>query len=335
MTAASPKVSATDERPATQSFRERFLAMRHAIGEVVVGRDDTVQGVLIALVAGGHVLLEGPPGTGKTLLCKTVARIAGLDFSRIQFTPDLLPGDIVGGPSLRRGPGGGEELVFRPGPVFANLILADELNRASPRTQAALLEVMEERQVTTSEGTRPLAEPFVVLATQNPYDQGTYPLPESQLDRFMFRLSVAGPSEAELVRILSGDPQGALAAAKPVVGRDELLALRALAAEVVIAPELATVVARALRATDPTSDLAPASVKKVVRGGVSARAGRSLVTAARVRALAAGRAHVARDDLRALAPAVFEHRLLLDWAAEADGASRPALVEDVLVAAGA
>ena len=333
MTAARPRVGAVDDPIAR--FRERFLALRHAIGEVIVGRDVTVQGVLIALIAGGHVLLEGPPGTGKTLLCKTVARIGGLDFARIQFTPDLLPADIVGGPSLRRGAGGLEELQFRPGPVFAHLVLADELNRASPRTQAALLEVMEERQVTTSEGTRTLAEPFVVLATQNPFDQGTYPLPESQLDRFMLRLSVTGPSEAELVRILQADPQAALAAARPVTGRDELLELRALAAEVVIAPELATLVARAIRATDPTSELAPASIKRAVRGGVSARAGRALVNAAKVRALAAGRAHVARDDLRALAPAVLEHRLLLDWAAEADGASRSALVQDALVAAGA
>ncbi len=333
MTAARPRPDAVDDPVAR--FRERFLALRHAIGEVIVGRDVTVQGVLIALIAGGHVLLEGPPGTGKTLLCKTVARIAGLDFARIQFTPDLLPADIVGGPSLRRGPGGLEELQFRPGPVFAHLVLADELNRASPRTQAALLEVMEERQVTTPEGTRSLAEPFVVLATQNPFDQGTYPLPESQLDRFMMRLAVLGPSEAELVRILLGDPQAALAAAQPAIGRDELLELRAIAAEAVVAPELATLVARTLRATDPTSDLAPASIKRTVRGGVSARAGRALMTAARVRALSAGRAHVSRDDLRALAPAVLEHRLLLDWAAEAEGASRPALVEDALVAAGA
>jgi MoxR-like ATPase len=332
MTAAVPRKD-VDVDPVAH-FRERFLALRHAVGEVVVGRDATVGGVLIALVAGGHVLLEGPPGTGKTLLCKTVARIAGLDFARIQFTPDLLPADIVGGPSLRRGPGGLEELQFRPGPVFANLVLADELNRASPRTQAALLEVMEERQVTTGDGTRTLPEPFVVLATQNPYDQGTYPLPESQLDRFMLRLTVTGPTEAELVRILQTDPQAALAVARPVISRDELLALRALAAEVVVAPELATMVARAVRASDPTSELAPASIKRAVRGGVSARAGRSLIAAARVRALAAGRGHVARDDLRTLAPAVFEHRLLLDWAAEAEGASRPALVEDVLVAAG-
>ncbi len=332
MTAALPRQDPAGDP--VDEFRARFLALRHAIGEVVVGRDATVGGVLTALIAGGHVLLEGPPGTGKTLLCKTVARIAGLEFARIQFTPDLLPADIVGGPTPRRGPRGRRVLEVRPGPVFAHLVLADELNRASPRTQAALLEVMEERQVTTPEGTRPLAEPFVVLATQNPYDQGTYPLPESQLDRFMLRLTVTGPTEAELVRILQADPQAALAASRPVTSRDELLRLRALAAEVVVAPELAAVVARAVRASDPTSELAPASIKRVVRGGVSARAGRSLLAAARVRALAAGRGHVARDDLRALAPAVFEHRLLLDWAAEAEGASRAALVEDVLVAAG-
>ncbi len=329
MSAARPVV---DGDPVAH-FRERFLALKHAIGEVIIGRDETIHGVLTALVAGGHVLLEGPPGTGKTLLCKTVARVAGLEFARVQFTPDLLPADILGGPTLRRGAGGLEELVFRPGPIFANLVLADELNRASPRTQSALLEVMEERQVTTPEGTRALDEPFVVLATQNPFDQGTYPLPESQLDRFLLRLPVAGLTEDELVRILEGDPHAALASARPVIDRTTLLALRALAADAVVAPEVARFVARLIRATDPSSDTAPASVRGAVRGGVSARAARGLLAAARVRALAAGRAHVARDDVRALAPAVIEHRLLLDWAAEAEGASRAALVADVLAAA--
>ncbi len=326
---AAPRL---DDDPVTR-FRAHFLALRHALEDVVIGRADTIHGVLTALIAGGHVLLEGPPGTGKTLLCKAVAKVVGLDFARIQFTPDLLPADILGGPTLRRGPGGIEELHFRPGPVFANLVLADELNRASPRTQAALLEVMEERQVTTPEGTRPLAEPFVVLATQNPFDQGTYPLPESQLDRFLLRLTVAGPSEDELVRILEADPHAALRAARPAIDREALLELRRIAAQAVVAPEITTFVARAVRATDPTGDTAPPSVRRAVRGGVSARAARALLAAARVRALAAGRAHVSRDDVRALAHPVFEHRLLLDWAAEADGVSRVALVDDVLAAA--
>jgi MoxR-like ATPase len=320
-------------------FRERFLGLRHAIGEVIVGRDDVVGGVLTALIAGGHVLLEGPPGTGKTLLCKTVARVARLAFSRVQFTPDLLPADILGGPQLRRSgaPGAGvvEEVVFRPGPVFANLVLADELNRASPRTQAALLEVMEERQVTTPEGTRALDEPFTVLATQNPFDQGTYPLPESQLDRFLMRLDLEPPGEDELVDILSRDPAARLGAVEPIVDRDALLAMRAVAAEVVVAPEIAQQVARIVRATDPRGDRTPASVARALRGPVSARAGRALVACARVRALAAGRAHVARDDLRALAAPVLGHRLLLDWAAESEGASRAALVAEILSAAGA
>jgi MoxR-like ATPase len=316
------------------TFRQRFLDLRHAIGDVVVGRDEVVRGVLTALVAGGHVLLEGPPGTGKTLLCKTVARVAGLEFARIQFTPDLLPADILGGPILRRGPAGIEELQFRPGPVFANLVLADELNRASPRTQAALLEVMEERQVTTPDGTRALDEPFVVLATQNPFDQGTYPLPESQLDRFLLRLTVAGAAEDELVRILAADPNAALAAARPTIDRAGLLELRRIAAEAVVAPEVTTFIARMTLATDPASELAPPSVRRVVRGGVSARGARALLAAARVRALAAGRAHVARADVVAMAQPVFAHRLLLDWAAEAEGASRAAVVDDVVAAAG-
>jgi MoxR-like ATPase len=313
-------------------FRERFLALRHAIGDVVIGREEVVSGVLTALVAGGHVLLEGPPGTGKTLLCKTVARATGLAFARIQFTPDLLPADILGGPTLRK-VGSVEELVFRPGPVFANLVLADELNRASPRTQAALLEVMEERQVTTPEGTRHLDEPFTVLATQNPFDQGTYPLPESQLDRFLLRLELDPPGEDELVRILDGDPTGRLAAVAAVVDRADLLALRELAAEVVVAPEVTTLVARIVRATDPAGEAAPASIRRGLRGPVSARAARALVASARVRALAAGRLHVAREDVRALARPVLAHRLLLDWAAEAEGVSRAAIVDEVLAAA--
>jgi MoxR-like ATPase len=313
-------------------FRDRFLAIRHAIGDVIVGRDDAITGVLTALIAGGHVLLEGPPGTGKTLLCKTVARVTGLAFARIQFTPDLLPADILGGPTLRK-VGSVEELVFRPGPVFANLVLADELNRASPRTQAALLEVMEERQVTTPEGTRHLDEPFTVLATQNPFDQGTYPLPESQLDRFLLRLELDPPAEDELVRILEGDPTARLGTLDAVLDRAELLGLREVAAEVVVAPEVTTLVARMVRATDPAGDRAPAMIARALRGPVSARAARALVAGARVRALAAGRAHVAREDVRALARPVLAHRLLLDWAAEAEGVSRAAIVDEVLTAA--
>lgn len=322
-----------DDVDAVADFRARFLALKRAIGDVVIGRDDTIAGVLCGLIAGGHVLLEGPPGTGKTLLCKTVARAAGLGFARIQFTPDLLPADILGGPVLRRG-GGADELVFQPGPIFAQLVLADELNRASPRTQAALLEVMEERQVTTPDGTRALDEPFVVLATQNPHDQGTYPLPESQLDRFLVSLTVEPPGEAELLRILAADPAIALAAVQPTIERAALLAMRAAAAAAVVAPEVAAFIARIVRATDPGSPSAPASVRAALRGGVSARAARALLTAARVRALAAGRGHVARDDVRALAPQVLAHRLLLDWAAEAQGASRAAIIADVLAAAG-
>jgi MoxR-like ATPase len=326
-------VTRVDDDPVAR-FREQFLLLRNAIGEVVIGLDDAIRGVLIAAIAGGHVLLEGAPGTGKTLLCKTAARVAGLAFARIQFTPDLLPADIVGGPMLRVGANGLEELTFRPGPVFANLVLADELNRASPRTQAALLEVMEERQVTTSDGTHILDEPFVVLATQNPFDQGTYPLPESQLDRFMLRVSITGPSEQEIVRILTSDPPAALAALKPALDRDALLALRSLAAEAVVAPEVATFVARLIRASDPTNEAAPASVRRAARSGLSARAARALVAAARVRALAAGRGHVSRDDVRALAHPVCEHRLRLDWGAEADGLTRTAIVDDILAAAG-
>lgn len=295
-----------DDVDEVAAFRARFLALKRAIGDVVVGRDDTITGVLCGLIAGGHVLLEGPPGTGKTLLCKTVARAAGLGFARIQFTPDLLPADILGGPVLRRGPSG-EELVFQPGPIFAQLVLADELNRASPRTQAALLEVMEERQVTTPEGTRALDEPFVVLATQNPHDQGTYPLPESQLDRFLLRIRIGYPPPQVEMRLLTEGSTDRAADVKPVLDPGRLVELQRAVQRVALDASLASYLQAVVQATRSAPALSL---------GASTRGAIALASAARARALVRGRSYCIADDIHDLAVPALAHRVRLSSAAD-------------------
>jgi len=321
-----------DEPRPAEYFRDRFLDIRRAVGDVIVGHDDVVLGVITALVSDGHVLIEGPPGTGKTLLAKTIAKLTGLKFSRVQFTPDLLPTDILGGAMLRRGLDGVEETGFRPGPIFANLVLADEINRASPRTQAALLEAMEERQVTTMGETHPLEAPFVVIATQNPLDRGTYPVPESQLDRFLLRLSMPRPDTADLVRILERRPATTTGDLEPVLDAAAIAELRELAGQVEAAPEILDKVARIVAATDPGHESAPDLVKTAVRGGASPRGALSLLQAARVRAIAVGRHHVAEEDIRAVVHQALLHRLLLDWTQD-DEDTRIAVVDAAVAVA--
>jgi len=322
----------TDRARPAEFFRERFLEIRRAVGEVIVGHDDVVLGVITALVSGGHVLIEGPPGTGKTLLAKTIAHLTGLTFARVQFTPDLLPSDILGGAVLRRGLDGVEETAFRPGPIFANLVLADEVNRASPRTQAALLEAMEERQVTAMGETHPLPSPSVVIATQNPLDRGTYPVPESQLDRFMLRLAMPRPATEQLVEILERQPARRGAKVDAVFDAEALRELAELARAVEAAPEILQAVADIVAATDPQSATAPELVRSAVRGGASPRGALALLQGARVRAIAVGRHHVAFEDVRAVAPAALFHRLLLDWTRD-DADTRAAAVAAAVDAA--
>jgi MoxR-like ATPase len=305
--------------------------LKREIGAAVVGQAEVVEQLLIALLAGGHCLLEGVPGLGKTLLIRSLGQALSLDFHRIQFTPDLMPSDILGTELLEEDHGTGRRVFkFQPGPVFTHLLLADELNRTPPKTQAALLEAMQERTVSTAGQTFALPKPFFVLATQNPLEQaGTYPLPEAQLDRFLLYIRVDYPSLDEEVAILDLTTGRQPKLPAPVLDAERLLQLQALCREVHIEPELTQWIARLVRATRPGED-APARVNEALRFGAGPRAGQSLVLAAKARALLQGRLAVTRDDIRALAKPVLRHRLLLGFAAEAEGRSTDWVVEGVL-----
>ncbi len=303
-----------------EEFREAWGAARDAVGQAVVGHAEVVEQVLVCLFAGGHCLLEGVPGIGKTLLVRSLAASLDLPFSRIQFTPDLMPADIVGTDLVVERPGGGLDMEFREGPIFGSVVLADEINRATPKTQSALLQAMEEQQVSVARRTYDLPAPFFVLATQNPLEmEGTYPLPEAQLDRFMMKVLVGSPELADLLRIVertTGEtsPQVPCVADGPTVR-----GMQALARQVVIAPHLGEFLGRVVLATHPGRDTPPEIVRRVVRFGASPRAARALALGAKVRALALGRANVSEEDLRALAPAVLRHRVLLNFEGEAEG----------------
>jgi len=309
-----------------RAFREAALSLTESLSTLVLGQPDAVEEVAFALFAGGHVLLEGVPGLAKTLLVRGMARALSLDFRRIQFTPDLLPTDILGAPTLRDDGGG---VVFRQGPVFTHLLLADEVNRAGPKTQSALLEAMQERQVTVGDRTHPLAEPFVVVATQNPIEQeGTYPLPEAQLDRFLLKVRVEMPGKADLVRILDVQADESLDALSPVLDRAQVLRYQRVARQVPVAPPLKESVADLLLATHPGRG--DEEVDRLVRLGASPRGGQALLATARVRALLMGRYNVSAEDLAILAGPALRHRLVPTFAAQAEGADTDALVQRLL-----
>jgi MoxR-like ATPase len=315
-----------------ETFRRTFETAREAVGTAVVGHREIVEHVLIAVFAGGHCLLEGVPGIGKTLLVRTVAAALDLPFSRIQFTPDLMPADIVGAEFLAD-KDGTTTFEFRPGPIFGSVVLADEVNRATPKTQSALLQAMEEREVSVSRRTHPLPRPFFVLATQNPIDmEGTYPLPEAQLDRFLFKVIVPTPPLADLLRIVDQTTGSSQNAVKAVADGPTVLAMQAIAREVVIAPHLREFIGRVVLATHPEAADAPPVVRKYVRYGASPRAAQGLALGAKVRALTQGRANVAEEDVRRLAAAVLRHRMLLNFEGEADGVTTDRLAADVLAA---
>ena len=306
-------------------------AVRREIGKIIVGHEDVVEGALIALVAGGHVLLEGVPGLGKTTLLRTLGEALHLDYSRIQFTPDLMPADILGSALMESDAAGGKSLRFQRGPIFANLVLADEINRATPRTQSALLEAMQERTVTTGTETHVLDDPFLVMATQNPLEmEGTYPLPEAQLDRFLLKILVTYPERDEMATII----ERTLAAEKPRVeqsmGKGQVLEIRRQAAEVLIAPHVRDLAIDLVLATQPSTAKAPEVTKKYIRYGSSPRGAQALVQAGRVRALLRGRLNVSTGDLRALAPAALRHRIILNYDAHAEGLTEDAVLAQIL-----
>ncbi len=314
-----------------ETFAATFERIRSEVGKVIVGQQTVIEHVLIALVAGGHVLLEGVPGLGKTLLVKTLAQALDLRYARIQFTPDLMPADIIGTNVVMADTSGRRFFEFQRGPIFTQVLLADEVNRATPKTQSALLEAMQEHAVTAAGVSYVLDEPFFVLATQNPIEmEGTYPLPEAQLDRFLFKLKVEFPSVSELVGIIDRTTAPDLPHADVVATRDEVQAMLRLAREVPVASHVKSYVARLVQATRPDSPGASPMARRFVRYGSSPRGAQALILSAKVRALVVGRANVSFEDLRALAATSLRHRIILNFEGEAEGIDPDAIIANAV-----
>ncbi len=314
-----------------EQFRGIWEGLTGQIGRVIVGHREVVEQVLICLFGGGHALLEGVPGIGKTLLVRTLARCLGLEFTRIQFTPDLMPADITGTNVLMEDEKGRRSFSFQKGPVFGNLVLADEINRATPKTQAALLEAMQEHFVTVAGTRHELPEPFFVLATQNPIEmEGTYPLPEAQLDRFMFKIELGAPDVKEISEILERTTGSAEPQVERVAEREEVLAMMTLVRDVEVAGEVRDYAARLAVATRADSTEASEAVSKYVRYGSSPRGAQALLMGAKVRALSEGRGHAAFEDVRAIALSSLRHRMILNFEAEAEEVKQDNLVESIL-----
>ncbi len=314
-----------------EEFRETAQAIVNEVRRVIVGLDDVIRHVIIALLSGGHVLLEGVPGIGKTMLVRTLSDALQLKFSRIQFTPDLMPADIIGTDILEETEDGHRTFRFQRGPIFANLVLADEINRATPKTQSALLEAMQEQTVTVADRSYRLELPFFVLATQNPIEmEGTYPLPEAQLDRFMFKVNVPFPSADELIEILGRTTRAETPKASPVADGAKLLEMAVLTREVPVASHVEEYAARLVVATHPESDAAPEPIRRYVRYGASPRGAQALLLGAKVSALLDGRHNVAFDDIHSVAKAALRHRLILNFEAQADGIEPDRLIEELL-----
>jgi MoxR-like ATPase len=310
--------------------KEMTAALRRRLAERIVGHGEAVDLVLTALLAGGHALLEGVPGIGKTLLVRTLSEALDATFHRIQFTPDLMPADVTGTTILHESPGGAREFRFRPGPIFANVVLADEINRATPKTQSAMLEAMEERQVTSGGETRPLPKPFLVLATQNPIEmEGTYPLPEAQLDRFLYKIDVGMPSQDELAEIVDRSTRAAPPKSPPLTSAAEVASLAELARGVVVTSEIRSLVARLVLATQPGNREAPESVRRFVRYGASPRGALAIALGIQARAVMAGRAHAERNDIPPLLKPSLRHRIALNFEGEAEGLTTDRILDDV------
>ena len=312
-------------------FRKTYLAVRDEVGKHIVGQERVVDTVLTAIFAGGNVLLEGVPGLGKTELIKALSRSLDLDFNRIQFTPDLMPADIVGTNIMSTDDSGHYQLTFRKGPIFTQLLLADEINRATPKTQSALLETMQEGSVTTGGDTHMLTQPFFVMATQNPIEQeGTYPLPEAQLDRFLFKISVPFPSQSELNEIVTRTILKNPVELSSVIDGPGILQMRTIMNKVVVADPLQDYAVRIVLATHPNTEHTPSAVNQYVHWGASPRAAQALIKAARVRALVEGRAHLAFEDIRSFAPEVLRHRVLLNYDGQAENIQIDELVAQTI-----
>ncbi|MFT5733599.1 MAG: MoxR-like ATPase [Planctomycetota bacterium] len=322
---------ASAAREDAQAFIETFQTIKGEVSKMMVGQDDVIDGVLTALMAGGHVLLEGVPGLGKTMMVSSLGRAVHLSFSRIQFTPDMMPADVRGTSVLVETEGGGHELQFEEGPIVANLVLADEINRATPKTQSALLEAMQERQVTVGKRTIRLEEPFCVMATQNPVEQeGTYPLPEAQLDRFLFKLVVGYPEEADYKEILRRTTSDTEVELQPVSTGEAVNKMRKIVRSVPVPDHAEDYAIRLVMGTQPGSQYAPALVNKYVALGSSPRGAQSLLLGAKVKALLAGRFAVAVEDIQAVALPVLRHRVLINFEGLSEGVTSEKIVAEVL-----
>ena len=331
----TPTMQPDGPRLAPEAFAERAQAIEREIGQVIVGQAALVRQTLTGLLANSHVLLEGVPGLGKTLLVRTIADVIDCNFSRIQFTPDLMPADITGTNILIE-EGGQRIFKFQAGPIFANLVLADEINRATPKTQSSLLEAMQEHQVTVARQRFPLDAPFFVLATQNPLEmEGTYPLPEAQLDRFIFKVMVPFPSEEDLAAIVDRTTGSDSPTASRVCTAAEIVEMQRLARAVPIAPHVTAYAVSVLAATHPDQPRAPGLVRDYVRYGGSPRGAQALVTGGKIYALLDGRFNVSIDDIRAVALPSLRHRIILNFEGEAEGITSESVIRSILDAVAA
>jgi MoxR-like ATPase len=335
MPMTEPNEVAADVRAQVDEFRRKIGATREEIGRAIIGNREVVDGVLTCMLAGGHALLEGVPGLGKTMLVRTLSEVMHLTFSRVQFTPDLMPADILGTTVIDETTAGHKAFEFRKGPVFANILLADEINRATPKTQSALLEAMQEHRVSVGRQTYTLDEPFVVLATQNPLEmEGTYPLPEAQLDRFLFKLYVPFPNRDELHKILDLTTGEAQQRRTPILDKESILAMQRLVRQVPVARHVQDYAIRVVLGTHPDGPDAPEIAKRYVRFGASPRGAQSVLLAAKIRALFEGRFAASSDDVRAVALPALRHRVLLNFEGEAEGIKSDQVIDEILKSVG-